>query len=296
MNTTHLRPIVGYLPRYAFSRRLGWTPPGSGPLPDYLLLRRVAIERGDEPVTYTALHKNALNPYSTIDTLLDGLPRLVELGLLNQFGDTYELTTVGRDVLTHGERDANDYTASQIHLLPDDLARLASTLQDVTERQRSAPEPADKAHQHRVPFLRRFDPRRLPPIQLEYAMYALQRSRDDAHIAAWRTAGLEGPEIELLSLIRTTGVTTDSELVELAYARMRPGDVVAFLNRLERTGYVMVGTGKVTISDRGREVRDRIEHETDRIYFAPWPNIDAGWVIGQLETLVVGLALPSHRP
>jgi hypothetical protein len=29
MNTTHLRPIVGYLPRYAFSRRLGWTPPGS---------------------------------------------------------------------------------------------------------------------------------------------------------------------------------------------------------------------------------------------------------------------------
>ena len=127
-------------------------------------------------------------------------------------------------------------------------------------------------------------------------MYALQRSRDDAHIAAWRAAGLAGPEIELPSLNRTTGATTDGELVELAHARMRPGDVVAFLSRLERKGYVMVGTGKVTISDRGREVRDRIEHETDRIYFAPWPSIDAGWVIGQLETLVVGLALPSHRP
>jgi len=276
------------------SRRLGWTPPGSVPLPDYLLLRRVAIERGDKPVTFAALRKNAVNPYSTIDTLLDGLPRLVEFGLLNQFGDTYELTTVGRDVLTHSERDANDYAASCIHLLPEDLARLASTLQDVTERQRFAPEPADKAHQHRVPFLRRFDPRRLPPIQLEYAMYALQRSRDDAHIAAWRAAGLAGPEIELLSLIRTTGATTDGELVELAHARMRPGDVVAFLSRLERKGYVMVGTGKVTIRDRGREVRDRIEHETDRIYFAPWPNIDAGWVIGQLETMVVGLARTSH--
>lgn len=294
MEHSTLREIVDLLPRYAHARRAGWTPASEMQdritLPEYLLLRRVAIERDDAPIPFAALRANALDPYSIIDPFLDRLPQLVELGLLDQSGEDYALAPPGRELLTRGERTANDYAAGRIRLPPDDLARLASTLHDIAEAQRRAPEPADKAHQDRVPRLRRFDQRQAPPIQLEYALYALQRARDDAHIAAWRAAGFRGPPLALLSRVWAGDASTSAELVELTRDRMRPEDVAALLAELERDGYVVLGFPAVTISPRGREVRDEIERETDRVYFAPWQNTDAGWVTGRLETLVSDLS------
>ncbi len=297
MEYSPLWPIVDVLPRYAHTRRAGWMPASVMPriaLPDYLLLRRVAIERDDPAIPYDALRANALNPYSTVDPFLDRLPRLVTLGLLHQSGDDYMLTPLGRELLTRSERAANDYAAARIHLPPADLERLATTLHDVAERQRQAPEPSDKAHQDRVPRLRRFDPRQSPPTELEYALYALQRARDDAHIAAWRAAGFRGPTLELLSRLWTGEALTSAALVVQMRGQMHPEDVTALLEELERDSYVALELSAVTITDRGREVRDAIERETDRVYFAPWPDIDAEWVRGRLEALAA--ALSTHSP
>jgi hypothetical protein len=128
-------------------------------------------------------------------------------------------------------------------------------------------------------------------VQLEYALYALQRARDDAHIAAWRAAGFGGPSLELLSRV-WAGTSTITELVEHIRGRMRAEDVTALLDDLERDGYVSVKYQAVTISNRGRDVRDAIERETDRVFFAPWPDIDAAWVAEQLEAL--GASLSPH--
>ncbi len=287
------RAIVDLLPGYLLQRRAGWTPvpdlSGRITLPEYLLLRRVAIERDDGPVPYAELRANLSNPYSTVDPILDRLPRLVELGLLDQSGDEYVLAPAGRELLTRGERAANDYAAGRMRLPPDDLAQLASTPHDIAERQRRAPEPADKAHQDRVPRLRRFDQRQAPPMQLEYALYALQRARDDAHIAAWRVVGFRGPPFELLSRVWARDASTITGLVELTRDRMRPEDVAALLDELECDGYVTLQFSAVTIIGRGRDVRDAIERETDRVYFAPWPEIDAGWVRSRLEALAAAL-------
>ena len=285
--------IVDLLPRYAHARRAGWTPasvmPGRITLPEYVLLRRAAIERDEAPIPYAELRANALDPYSTIDQFLERLPRLVELGLLDQLGDEYALAPLGHHLLSRGEHAANDYAAGRIRLPPRDLARLASTLHDLAERQRRAPEPADKAHQNLVPRLRRFDPRQAPPFQLEYALYALQRARDDAHIAAWRASGFRGPAIELLSRVWSGDASTSAELVGLTQDRMRPKDVAALLDDLERDGYVALELPVVTITDRGREARDAIERETDRLYFAPWGEFDAEWVRDRLEALTSAL-------
>lgn len=294
MEHATLRAIVDVLPRYAHARRAGWAPASAMPtpvtLPEYLLLRRVAIERDAAPIPYAELRANALDPYRIADPFLDRLPRLVELGLLDQSGDDYALTPLGRDLLTRGERAANDYAAGRIRLPFDDLTRLASTLHDVAERQRLAPEPDDKAHQDRVPRLRRFDQRQAPPIQLEYALYALQRARDDAHIAAWRAAGFRGPALALLSYVWAGDASTSTGLMELTRDRMRPEDTAALLGDLERDGYVTLEFPAVTITNRGREVRDEIERETDLVYFAPWPDIDAGWVRDRLLTLTANFA------
>jgi len=211
------RKIVDLLPGYLLQRRTGWMPTsevlGGTTLPEYLLLRRVAIERDEGPIPYAELQANLPNPYSTIDPILDGLPRLVELRLLDQLGDAYALTATGNELLMRNECAANDYAARRLRLLPGDLIRLASTLNDIAERLHQATEPTDKAHQDRVPRLRRFDQRQTPSVQLEYALYALQRARDDAHIAAWRAAGFRGPSFELLSRV-WAGASTIAKLMD----------------------------------------------------------------------------------
>ncbi len=73
---------------------------------------------------------------------------------------------------------------------------------------------------------------------------------------------------------------------------MRAEDVAALLDELERAGYVSLEYPAVTITDRSRQVRDAIERETDRVFFAPWPDIGAEWVSDQLEAL--GAALSPH--
>jgi hypothetical protein len=254
-------------------------------LADYLLLRRVAIERADEPVPLQELRAHARDPYGTIDPFLDGLPRLVQHEYLDQTADAYVLTPMGRDLLTEGERAANDYAADRYALAPDDLQRLATTLTDITTRQHHAPEPAVKAHQDRVPHLRRFDPRQTPPVLLEYAIYALQRARDDAHIAAWRNAGLTGPMIELLSQIWTDTTATVDGLAARARGRMLPADVTEMVEKLQHARYVSVTETIITITRTGRDVRDSIECETNRVYFAPWPEVNAKWLHDQLAII-----------
>ncbi len=290
---THRRAIVDLLPKYAHKRRAGWTPAAMLPEPltleDYLLLRRVAIERGDEPVSLRELRTHARDPYRTIDPLLNGLPQLVHHGYLDQTADAYVLTSMGRDLLTQGERAANDYAEDRYTLSSDDLERLATTLTDITRRQHEAPEPAVKAHQDRVPHLRRFDPRQTPPVQLEYAIYALQRARDDAYIAAWRSAGLTGPMIELLSRVWTDTTATVDHLAEHARGRMLAADVTGTVEKLQHARYVSVSGTTITITRTGRDVRGGIEGETDRVYFAPWPAIDAGWIHDRFANITMQL-------
>jgi len=295
-----LRAIVDLLPRYLRTRRVGWTPlpemQHRVALPEYVLLRGVASELDDAPISYAELRARLFNPYNTIVPILERLPRLVELGLLEQTGDRYSLSAAGRELLTRAERSANDYAAGRMRLPADELERLASTLHEIAERLRRATEPAAKAHQQRIPRLRRFDERTTPPIELEYAVYALWMARDDAHNAAWRAAGFQGPSLDLLSRVWAGEASTGAELVNSTRDSMRSEDVDALLGELERDGLLTRQADSVTLTARGREVRDRIEQETDRVYFAPWPAIDAGWARSRLEALVEGLIAPIPAP
>jgi DNA-binding MarR family transcriptional regulator len=285
-----LRPIVELVPKYAHSRRAGWEPASACPAPlgvaEYLLLRRIAIEREHGPVSVAELD-HLRNPYATIDHSLDALPRLLELRVLSRSVAGYEPTSVGRATLQLGEQAANDATALRLSELSlDDLGRLASILHDIGEHQRLAPEPAHKSHQRLTPQLRALDPRETPPVVLEYALYALQRARDDAHIAAWRAAGFSGPDLAIVDALRESGSTTSAKLAERMRGSMHAEDVTMLVASLTRAGYVRRRASDLVLTDEARGVRDAIERETDRLYFAPWPDVDARWLVEQLERVV----------
>jgi DNA-binding MarR family transcriptional regulator len=283
------RALVDLLPQYLTRRMKRWD--GRQPLldeaglagPEAVLLRAMVMETGPGAAMSEAeLRANLFNPYNTVHSFVDALPALVERGYLDRTGDSYTVTAAGRALIARIERAAQAYLATLAPLPAEDMAYLAGTLAELSGRMWAAPEPAAKPHQARV--------RRLPPAEgdmpmprLDLAVYGLWMARDDAHNAAWRAAGLEGPVFDLLSQIWSGEAATSAELI----ARMggqRPVDVERGLAILARDGLLSVDGTALVLTPEGRATRERIEAETDRVYFVPWPPYSQGETARLLDT------------
>jgi hypothetical protein len=105
-------------------------------------------------------------------------------------------------------------------------------------------------------------------------------------MAAWRAEGLSGPQMDLLGRVWMGEAQTLLGLIAAVERTQHAEDVVEGVNALAEAGYVVVEGERVTITDAGRRVRARIEEETDRVYFSPWPQMTAEeleWLYGSLE-------------
>ena len=118
--------------------------------------------------------------------------------------------------------------------------------------------------------------------QLDAAVYGLWQVRDDCHMAAWRASGRTGPEVEVLTRLWREEAADDAALADLL-THLRPEDVTATLARLRKDGLVERNALKTTAAGAG--VRQKIEDETDRLFFTPWPD-DVGakgaWIAERL--------------
>ncbi len=287
------RALVDLLPRFLLRRRTGWS--GLEDLlaqsglarPEFLLLRAIAMETdAGAGITYDQLWASLFNPYNTFNPIFDLLPALVEQGALLKQADHYSVAPDARDLVERAEVAGNAYLAT-LDLLPAaDLARLAGTLAEIAELMWAAPEPTIKAHQTRV--------RRLAPPEagqttgrLDYAIYALWLARDDAHMAAWRAAGFDGPTFDILSRLWSGEAGTPAALNEVLQHSQRPADIARGIDELARRGF-LARDGDTLLTPQGRAARDAIEAETDRVYFAPWPPLapaDVAWLHDALLTV-----------
>jgi Helix-turn-helix family len=291
------RDLVDLLPQFLTRRMRGWD--GLQPLlgergiarPDAVLLRAVVMET--EPgaaMTEAELRANLFNPYGTVSPIFEVLPALVERGCLARHGQQYIATPEGRALIERIERAGRAYLATLDLLAPADAERLADTFAEIASRLWAAPEPVVKAHQAHV--------RRLPPTvgepslaRLDLAVYALWMARDDAHIAAWRHEGFDGPTFELLSQIWSGAASTRSALNERV--GQRPEDITRGLAALSERGYAIVEGDALRLTAAGQATRDAIETETDRIYFTPWPALapdEIAWLCEAFRALCERLA------
>ena len=101
-------------------------------------------------------------------------------------------------------------------------------------------------------------------------------------MAAWRASGLTGPEVEVLTRTWREEAADESSLADLL-PHQRPEDVSAAITRLRADR--LVESDVLRATDRGATVRQKIEDETDRLFFAPWPD-DVGargaWIAEKL--------------
>jgi hypothetical protein len=283
------RALVDLLPQYLMRRMRGWAEfpsmleqAGLAGLvgPSRMVLRAVVMETDPgASISEAELRANLFNPYATVHPHLKALPALVGRGYLAHDGDRYMVTPQGRALVEHLERAGRAYLATLDLLPPADLTRLADAFADIADRLWAADEPAAKPHQARV--------RRLPSAaggppmaRLEEAIYALWMARDDAHNAAWRAAGFDGPVFDLLTRLWAGETDTVAGLIERVAGGQRPEDVERGVTALIARGYLLAEADALRLTPAGRATRDAIEAETDRVYFTPWPLVpgEAEWL------------------
>ena len=295
---TDRRALVECLPQFLTGALRGWdglAPPLAAAglaRPAYFLLRALVQERdAGDGMTREEMRADLFNPYSTIRPILDGLPTLVERGYVADATGRYIVTRDGREFITHVERAKNRYLASLVPIPAADIARLAGELMTVARRLRDAPEPARKPHQARA--WRVMPPADAAPmVRLYGAVYALWMARDDCHNAGWRAAGFDGPAFDLLSRVWSGDATTAPALTEAVREFQQPEDVERGIASLEVAGYFTRDGESVRLRGRGTEARDRIERETDRRDFGPWPPLPPGDLTrlhGELAAVIAGL-------
>jgi predicted transcriptional regulator len=135
-------------------------------------------------------------------------------------------------------------------------------------------------------------------VRIEQAIYDLWLARDDAHIAAWRDAELEGPQVRILSLLWSGETDSAAALTELLKEDATAEDVEATLALLMEKGYVAREEDNLSLTPEGALTREDIERETDRRYFAAWPHTteEAEWLRVNLAELIENLPPPPAPP
>lgn len=230
------------------------------------------------------------NPYPTrFEQWLAPAAAARSAGLVDEAGGRWRATPKGRELAGRVRRAADAYLATLAPLPAAELARLASLLQ----RAFDAIAASDVPHDHIGRVARFVGDASIPMVALENAVFALWQARDDCHMSAWRDAAFDGPRFDVLTRIWRHEASSEEELIA-KLAQQRPEDVREGLARLRADG--LVRADAVEVTERGASARQRIEDETDRRFFGPWPE-DVGreseWIAQGLGKVNAGLAAAS---
>jgi helix-turn-helix protein len=219
------------------------------------------------------------NPYATQwDQYQAASTAARDAGLVDEKDGRWDLTPAGRDVVRRVRREADAYLASlPSPLAREDLTRLAGLLGRAFDAIAASLDRRWHAHIPRA--VRMAGDGAEPMVALENAVYGLWQARDDCHVAAWRTAGLDGPTLDTLTRIWRREAATETELAAKLTSQ-RPADVATEVARLRRDGLV-AADDPLRTTEKGSKERQAIEDETDRLFFSAWPDevgSAAGWI------------------
>lgn len=234
--------------------------------------------------------QDIFNPYATVfDQWIAAAAMARGAGLADEVGGRWRITAKGRELAARVRREADAHLATLAPAPPGDITRLAALLGQAL----SAIEASSVPHDHIARTPRARGDVSVPMVALENALFGLWQARDDCHMSSWREVGLDGPALDLLTRIWRREAASEAEL-EQKLAQQRPTDVREGLARLRRDG--LVRTDALAASERGASVRQAIEDETDRRFFAPWPDAVAehgGWIATRLAVINAALAPAS---
>ena len=211
-------------------------------------------------------------------------------GLLTWADGRWSLTEKGKGAVSELRTAIDAHYASLTPIAKDDLERLASLLDEAYRAAAAAAQPATREHTPRGARYRWQEPSSAMA-RLDAAIYGLWQVRDDCHVQAWRDAGLTGPALDVLTRVWHHEAATEAELAG-KITTQRPEDVRAALGELRTAGY-LAASPSLELTPNGTATRERIEAETNRYFFAPWPDAvgaQADWATERLAAVNAALA------
>ena len=233
--------------------------------------------------------EDLFNPYSTTFDQWTG-PAAAARGLgladFNERSGRWHVTQKGRDLFTRVRREADAYLGSLETIPQADLVHLAAQL----SRALAAIESSGLPHDHMLRNSRLRGDGKIPMVALENVLFGLWHARDDSHMSAWRDAGFDGPSFDVLTRVWRNEAASEEEL-PTKLPGQRPDDVAKALAKLRAKG--LLEKDRLAATEHGTALRQRVEEETDRRFFSPWPEDlakEAPWMIERLRSVNAALA------
>jgi helix-turn-helix protein len=211
-------------------------------------------------------------------------------GLLSWADGRWSLTAKGTSAVNELRRAIDAHYASLTPIANDQLERLAGLLDEAYAAAASSKEPQTREHTPRGARYRWQEPSSAMA-RLDAAIYGLWQVRDDCHVQAWRDAGSSGPALDILTRVWKGEAHSEDELAAKVTTQ-RPEDVRASVEGLRAAGHLGPGAA-LELTAKGRAIREGIEAETDRYFFAPWPDAvgaQADWLTERLTAVNAALA------
>jgi hypothetical protein len=227
------------------------------------------------------------NPYPTVfDQWHAPAAAARGAGLVDEVGGRWRATGKGRELFARVRREADAYLSTLTPIPTKEISHLAALL----GRALAAIEASDVPKDH-MPRTARFrGDGTIAMVALENALFGLWQARDDCHMATWRAAGFDGPAFDVLTRVWRHEAKDEAALA-MKVAQQRPEDVRAGISRLRRDG--LVRSESIEVTERGASVRQSIEDDTDRRFFAPWPadvGAQGAWIAERLAAVNAALA------
>jgi helix-turn-helix protein len=239
----------------------------------------------------TATPGDLESPYSTIPKRWLSMAAAARgAGLAEERAGSWQLTEKGRQLARRQHEAAREHYRTLAPLPDEELAKLAALLDSAFAAAARAPLPEERL---RTPWAFAYRAEDPPPgsfAELDAAVFGLWQVRDDCHMAAWRAAGLPGPEVEVLTRVWRNEAADEAALIDLL-PHQRPEDVTKTIARFRQDGRMRADAFQLT--DRAARLRQKIEDETDRLFFSPWPDdvgANAKWIADKLAAVNAALA------
>ena len=229
-----------------------------------------AVEFAPDPLTVERLRIRDIYASERIASAL--LEMMASEQWLERTGDEYRLTEAGWAIYRRTRERSRSLLAGLEPLLPDDLAWVVAQIERVIDASLHSPTPPGVwclAHsRNRAP-----DASAPPLARLSQYVSDFNAFRDDAHMAAWQPHDQSGASWESFSLVCSGEATSAAAVAtHLTHRGYSPGEYAAALEALAQRGWLepIAASGDYRVTDAGRAVREEVERQTDRYFYAPW--------------------------
>jgi len=229
----------------------------------------LAYNLGSEPISADLFQLR--NPYANPDSVQEILEDAAEAGYLEKVGvSEYRPTQKGSSAIETVHEAFYNHVNQLKEIPADQLKELCSLLAKLVESISQTDLGGRKIC---------FDASFGGHIQVDHGTLArvdqhlddLNAFRDDAHIAAWKSAEVDGHTWELLTFIWNGDATTADGLAErLPYRQYTTDNYQVTLEDLVRRGWIEVGDDGYVVTAKGKKIRDDAEDETNKNYFGAW--------------------------